>query len=84
MEATCAGGSTRGGGVASGSGPRSTPCPVHHASQVLRLNNSAVGALSTGHVVNLVSNDVRRWGGGAGGRLNGEAPGSHAYHPELP
>ncbi|GFR41484.1 hypothetical protein Agub_g2175, partial [Astrephomene gubernaculifera] len=30
-------------------------------SKVLRLNSAAVGALSTGHVVNLVSNDVRRF-----------------------
>ncbi|PNH08970.1 hypothetical protein TSOC_004424 [Tetrabaena socialis] len=29
-------------------------------SKVLRLNSASVSALSTGHVVNLVSNDVRR------------------------
>lgn len=39
------------------------PCPPPPPStrQVLRLTASAVSAISMGHVVNLVSNDVRRF-----------------------
>lgn len=71
VETTRADGSIRSREVAKMSGRREFhACPVDHSSQVLRLNSSAVGALSTGHVVNLVSNDVRRWAARAHGHVH--------------
>ncbi|GLC33196.1 hypothetical protein PLESTB_000360400 [Pleodorina starrii] len=47
-------------GMRTGFSMRQQAVSAIHA-KVLRLNSAAVGALSSGHVVNLVSNDVRRF-----------------------